>query len=131
MWERAARWPTQLCRECWVATSISLWNRCSDPQGTGRGGESINPAKMKLCPGCHNHFASGKLYNCLLGKFWTFDGFPNLMLKWIWCGSEGSNDDFYLKVVMMIHTLEGKVQLWPILCCVIRNFLPSVCTLSY
>jgi len=39
--------------------------RCSDPQGSGRGRETINPAKMKLCPGCHNAFASGKLYKCL------------------------------------------------------------------
>jgi len=31
----------------------------------GRGRESINPAEMKLCPGCHNPFASGKLYKCL------------------------------------------------------------------
>jgi len=38
---------------------------CSDPQGPARGRESINPAKMKLCPDCHNPFASGKLYNCL------------------------------------------------------------------
>ena len=56
-----------------------------------------------------------------LGKFWSFVGLPNLMLKWIWCGSEGSYGDFYLKVVMMIYTLESKVQLWPILCCVIRG----------
>ena len=26
------------------------------------GRESINPAKMKLCLGCHNPFASSKLY---------------------------------------------------------------------
>jgi len=56
---------TQLRRECWVATGLSQWNRCSDPQGSGCGRESINPAKMKLCPGCHNPFASGKLYKCL------------------------------------------------------------------
>ena len=59
MWERAARWSTQLRRECWVATGLSRWDRCSDPQGSWRGRESINPAKMKLCPGCHNPFASG------------------------------------------------------------------------
>jgi len=35
---------------------------CLDPQGSGRGRESINPAKMKLCPGCHNPFESSKLY---------------------------------------------------------------------
>jgi len=57
-----------------------------------------------------------------LGKFWSFDGLPNLMLKWIWCGSEGSYDDFYLKVVMMIYTLESKVQLWSILLCYQRTF---------
>ena len=34
MWERAARWSTQLRRECWVATGLSRWNRCSDPQGS-------------------------------------------------------------------------------------------------
>ena len=45
MWERAARWSTQLRRECWVATGLSRWNRCSDPQGSGRGRESINQVK--------------------------------------------------------------------------------------
>jgi len=30
--------------------------------GSGPGRESIKPAKMKLCPDCHNPFASGKLY---------------------------------------------------------------------
>ena len=64
MWEGAARWSTQLRRGCWVATGLSRWMGCSDPQGPGRGRESINPAKMKLCPGCHKHFASCKLY-CL------------------------------------------------------------------
>jgi len=54
-----------------------------------------------------------------LGKFWSCDGLPNLMLKWIWCGSEGCFDDFYLKTVMMIYTLESKVQLLDnfMLCC--------------
>ena len=61
MWEGGARWSTQLCRGCWVATSLSRWMGCSDPQGSGRGRESINPAKMKLCLGCHNPFASSKL----------------------------------------------------------------------
>jgi len=67
MWERAARWSTQLRRECWVATGLSRWNRCSDAQGSGRGRESINPAKMKLCPGCHNLFASGSSTNVCSG----------------------------------------------------------------
>jgi len=44
---------------------------CSDPQGLGRGRESINPAKMKLCPGCHNRFASSKLYK-LFAVFFAF-----------------------------------------------------------
>ena len=39
-WERAARWSTKLCRKCWCPTA-------------GRGTDSINPAKMKLCSGCH------------------------------------------------------------------------------
>jgi len=47
---------------CWVATGLSRWMGCSDPQGPARGRESINPAKMKLRPGCHNPFASSKLY---------------------------------------------------------------------
>jgi len=64
---------------------------------------------------------SEQLWIWCLGKIWSFDGLPNLMLKWIWCSSEGSYDDFYLKVVMMIYTLESKVQLWPILCCAIRG----------
>ena len=51
------------CAEgCWVATGLSLWMGCSDPQGSGRGRESINPAKMKLCLGSPNLFASTKLY---------------------------------------------------------------------
>ena len=62
MWEGAARWSTQLRTGYWVATGLSRWMGCSDPQGPGRGRESINPAKMKLCPGCHNPFASSKLY---------------------------------------------------------------------
>jgi len=36
-------------REYWPATGHFRWVRCSDPQGTGRGRESITPAKMKLC----------------------------------------------------------------------------------
>ena len=47
---------------CWVATGLSRWMGCSDPQGPALGRESMNPAKMKLCPGCHNPFASSKLY---------------------------------------------------------------------
>ena len=50
-WERAARWSTQVCRDCWVAASLSCWVRCSDHQGSAYGTENINPAKMKLCPG--------------------------------------------------------------------------------
>jgi len=65
MWEGAARWSTQLHRGCWVATGLSRWMGCSDPQGSGRGRESINSAKMKLCLGCHNPFASSKLYKLL------------------------------------------------------------------
>ena len=62
MWEGAARWSTHLRRGCWVATGLSRWMACSDPQGSGRGRGSINPAKMKLCLGCHNPFATIKLY---------------------------------------------------------------------
>jgi len=43
------------------ATGLSRWMGCSDPQGSGRVRESINPAKTKLCLGCHKPFASGKL----------------------------------------------------------------------
>ena len=71
MWEGAAGWSTQLRRGCWVATGLSWWMGCSDPQGSGRGRESINPAKMKLCPGCHNPFASSKLYK-LFAVFFAF-----------------------------------------------------------
>ena len=71
MWEGAAGWSTQLRRSCWVATGLSRWMGCSDPQGPGRGRESINPAKMKLCPGCHNPFASSKLYK-LFAVFFAF-----------------------------------------------------------
>jgi len=31
-----------------------------------------------------------------LGKFWSFYGLTNFMLKWIWCGAEGNCDDFCL-----------------------------------
>ena len=31
-----------------------------------------------------------------LGNYLIFDGLTNFMLKWIWCGSEGNYDDFYL-----------------------------------
>ena len=71
MWEGAARWSTQLRRACWVATGLSRWMGCSDPQGSGRGRESINPAKMRLCLGCHNPFASSKLYK-LFAVFFAF-----------------------------------------------------------
>jgi len=56
---------------CWVATGLSRWMSCSDPQRSGRGRESINPAKMKLCQGCHNPFASSKLYK-LFAAFFAF-----------------------------------------------------------
>jgi len=54
-----------------VATGLSRWMGCSDPQGSGRGRESINPAKMKLCLGCHNPFASSKLWK-LFAVFFAF-----------------------------------------------------------
>ena len=41
-----------------VATGLSTWVGCSDPQGSGRGRESTSAAKMILCPGCHNPCAS-------------------------------------------------------------------------
>ena len=44
---------------------LSRWMGCSDPQGSGRGRESINPSNMKLCLGCHNPFASSKLCKLL------------------------------------------------------------------
>jgi len=40
---------------------VSWWIKCSDPQGSGRGRETINPAKIKLCLVCDNlisHLAS-------------------------------------------------------------------------
>jgi len=55
----------------WVATGLSRCMGCSDSQGSGRGRESINPAKMKLCPVCHNPFTSSKLYK-LLAVFFAF-----------------------------------------------------------
>jgi len=39
--EHCARWSTQLRRGCWVATSLSRWMGCSDPQGSVCGRESI------------------------------------------------------------------------------------------
>ena len=66
----------QVGEGCWAATGLSWWMGFSDPQGPGRGRESINPAKMKLCPGCHNPFASSR-YCPARGKFvlktWLFD----------------------------------------------------------
>jgi len=41
VWETATRLSTLLRRECWVASGLSRWNRCSDPQGSGRGRKSI------------------------------------------------------------------------------------------
>ena len=40
---------------------------------------------------------SEQLWIWCLGQFWSFDSLPNLMLKWIWCGSEGSYDDLYFR----------------------------------
>jgi len=64
-WERAARRSTKLRRECWFVTGLSWWIRYSDPLGSGSDIESVDPTAIKLCPGCHNPFASSKLYNCL------------------------------------------------------------------
>jgi len=64
-------WEEELRRGCWVATGLSWWLGCSDPQRSGRGRESINPAKMKLCLGYHNPFASSKLYK-LFAVFFAF-----------------------------------------------------------
>ena len=48
---------------------VSLgWMGCSDPQGSGRGRESINPAKMKLSPGCHNPWMK-KMFGRLLRPY--------------------------------------------------------------
>ena len=66
-----ARWSTQLRRGCRVTTSLFRWMGCSDQQGPGRGRESINSAKMKLCSGCHNPFACSKLYK-LFAVFFAF-----------------------------------------------------------
>jgi len=41
-------------------------------------------------PGCYD-YRSG-----CLGKFLSFYGLTNVMLKWFWCGSEGRYDDFCL-----------------------------------
>jgi len=49
----------------------SLSMGCSDLQGSGRGKKSIKLAKMKLCLGCHNPFASSKLYK-LFAVFFAF-----------------------------------------------------------
>ena len=54
VWEGAARRSTQLHRGCWAA-------------------ESLNLVKMKLCPGCHNPFASGKLYKLFAVYFLHLD----------------------------------------------------------
>ena len=70
--EGAAGWSTQL-RRGWVATGLSRWMGCSVPQGSRRGRESMNPAKMKLCPGCHNPFASNKLYKLFAVFFLHLD----------------------------------------------------------
>jgi len=40
---------------------------------------------------------SEQLWIWCLGKFWSFDDLPKLMLKWIWCDSEGSYDDLYFR----------------------------------
>ena len=80
MSEGAARWSTQLRRGCWVATGLSRWMGCSDPQGPARGRESINPAKMKLCLGCHNPFTSSKLYKL----FAVFFAFGWLLIWYSW-----------------------------------------------
>jgi len=74
---------------------------------------------------------SEQLLILCLGKFLSFDGLPNLMLKWIWCGSEGSYDDFYVKVVMMFHTLESNAQRGQFYAVLSEDFLPSVCTFFY
>jgi len=66
-----ARWSTQLRRGCRVTTSLFRWMGCSDQQGPGRGRESINSAKMKLCSGCHNPFACSKLCK-LFAVFFAF-----------------------------------------------------------
>ena len=34
-----------------------------------------------------------------LANYLIFDGLTSFMLKWIWCGSEGNYDDFYLRDV--------------------------------
>ena len=65
MWEGAARWSTQLRRGCWVATGLSRWIGCSDPQGSERGTESINTAKMKLILGCQSLSHLASYTNCL------------------------------------------------------------------
>jgi len=41
-------------------------------------------------PGCYD-YGSG-----CLGKYLSFYDLTNILLKWIWCGSEGSYDDFCL-----------------------------------
>ena len=64
-WERATQRPPQLCRGCWFATFHSRWIRCSNPYESRGCRKRINPTKSKLWPGCHNPFASGKLYKCL------------------------------------------------------------------
>ena len=71
MWEGAARWSTQLRRGVLGRNRSLSVDGLLRPQGPGHGRESINPAKMKLCPGCHNPFASSKLYK-LFAVFFAF-----------------------------------------------------------
>ena len=71
MWEGAAKWSTQLRK------GVLGCNRSLSVDGLLRSAriwasrESINPAKMKLCLGCHNPFASSKLYK-LFAVFFAF-----------------------------------------------------------
>jgi len=43
---------------CWAATGLSRWMGCSDPQGSRRGRESVNPVEVE---GCQHHLYSADL----------------------------------------------------------------------
>ena len=55
---------THLRRGCWVPTGLSRWVRCSGPQGSGRGRNSINPIET-LSELSYSPFTSSKLYEGL------------------------------------------------------------------
>ena len=99
VWLTAASQCFQIARVANFSTSLSFYNCVTV------GGNPAFTVHVIQYATAHAFRAAMKLNSMLLqqtwcsGNFQSFEGLTNFLLKWVWCGSDGSEgscDDFYL-----------------------------------